>query len=123
MIDDISHHLPLTPLWFQVLVALSDGSHHGYGILKEIEKRRGSEGKLATGPVYLALQRLEDRDLVRQAGSEATDSGPRRKLYEITPTGRRVAAAEAERLATVLGAALDRRVVDRATLDRLLGGG
>lgn len=119
---DPQDHLPLTPLWFQILVALGDGKQHGYGILKEIERRQGTQGRLPTGPVYLALQRLDERGFIRSAGSEATESGPRRRLYEITREGRGVAAAEAARLAAVLGAALDRRLVDRATFDRLVGG-
>ena len=118
--SDVKDHLPLSPLWFQVLIALLDGEQHGYGIIKEIEARQGQPGRLATGPIYLALQRMQERGFVRPAGTERTDAGPQRRLYRLTPLGRRVAAAEAERVAAVLSAAMDRDLVDRRTLSRLL---
>jgi hypothetical protein len=31
--------LPLTPLAFQVLLALADEERHGYGIIREVETR------------------------------------------------------------------------------------
>ena len=31
--------LPLTPIVFQVLMALADGDRHGYGIIREIDQR------------------------------------------------------------------------------------
>ena len=37
--------LPLTPLSFQLLLALADEHRHGYGIVKEIEHATGGEMK------------------------------------------------------------------------------
>ena len=31
----------ITPLTYQILLALADGDGHGYGIIKEIEQRSG----------------------------------------------------------------------------------
>jgi Transcriptional regulator PadR-like family len=53
--------LPLTPLSFQILVALADGPKHGYGILKEIEDGSGGSLKSSTGTLYLAIQRAFSR--------------------------------------------------------------
>lgn len=36
------HHL-MTPAVFQILLSLSDGSRHGYGIMREIDERTGGE--------------------------------------------------------------------------------
>lgn len=47
--SDVLDHLPWTPLWFQVLIALLDGKQHGYGIIKEIEVQ-GGHGKLRLAP-------------------------------------------------------------------------
>lgn len=37
----------LTPLTYQILLALADGDRHGYGIIKEIEQRSGSSSAQA----------------------------------------------------------------------------
>ena len=55
---DVEAHLPLTPLSFQILLALVDEERHGYGIMKEIERRTKGRMSPATGPLYLAAQRL-----------------------------------------------------------------
>ena len=33
--------LPLTPVAFEILLALADGERHGYSILQEVESRSG----------------------------------------------------------------------------------
>ena len=39
--------LPLTPLAFQVLLALADAERHGYGIIREVDTRTDGLIKLA----------------------------------------------------------------------------
>ncbi len=56
--------LPLTALWYGILLALADEPRHGYGTIKEIEARTGGEMSPGTGTVYLALHRLEEDGLV-----------------------------------------------------------
>jgi DNA-binding PadR family transcriptional regulator len=103
--------LPLTHLTYQILVALADQDRHGYGIIKEIEATGGSGP--STGALYLALQRMEGEGLVGEAVTrpEGPDDDPRRKYYSLTPLGRRVASAESERMATLLGVAAAKRLV------------
>ena len=48
----------MTPLTYQILLALADASRHGYGIIKELEARLGSSAVPSTGALYLALQRM-----------------------------------------------------------------
>ena len=110
---DVSAHLPLTPLSFQILLALVDEERHGYGIMKEIERRTRGRMSPATGPLYLAAQRLLDSELIveseKRPAPELDDR--RRKYYKLTPFGRRVAAAEAERMAYLVGVAFDKNLV------------
>jgi DNA-binding PadR family transcriptional regulator len=108
--------LPLTPLSFQILVAVADGPRHGYGIIKEIELASGKPMKSSTGTLYLAIERLEQEGLLEEEPSR----DPRRRYYRLTELGRRTAAAEATRLATLLGVARGKKLVGSKQLDALL---
>lgn len=106
---------PLTPLSFQILVALADGPKHGYGILKEIEEASGASFATSTGTLYLAIRRLEQAGLLEPAEGDS-----RRRYYRLTPEGREVAAAEARRLASLLSVARRRKLVGSRELEGLL---
>ncbi len=106
---------PLTPLSFHILVALADGPKHGYGILKEIESAADGSFATSTGTLYLAIQRLEQGGLLEEA-----DGDSRRRFYCLTPEGREVAAAEARRLASLLGVARGKKLVGARQLEALL---
>ena len=101
-------HLPLTPAVFHVLLALADGDAHGYAIMKEVEARTGGEVRLGTGTLYGIVKRLLADGLVRESAAASTD---RRRAYRLTPFGRRVALAEAERLRDMVVAAHAKRLL------------
>lgn len=111
--QEIDAHLPLTPLSFQILLALVDEERHGYGIMKEIESHTGGRMSPATGPLYLAAQRLLDTGLIAESAKRPAPEldDRRRKYYKLTPLGRRVAAAEAERMAYLVGVAFEKKLV------------
>ena len=110
--------LPLTPLWFNILLAIGDAPRHGYAIIKEIERRTEGGMSPATGTVYLALQRLlEDGLIVETAEREPPAGRRKRRVYDLTPLGKRVTALEAERIAMQLGVAFEQRLVDPSVLD------
>ena len=111
--------LPLTPLAFQVLLALADGDRHGYGIIGEVEERTDGLIRLRTGTLYTLLQRLLDEALIEQTTGGTNDAppvkdDPRRKYYRLTTLGREVLSAEARRLESVLGDARRKHVIGRA---------
>jgi DNA-binding PadR family transcriptional regulator len=95
--------LPLTPLSHAVLLALADGSLHGYAIMKDIEEQTVARVRAGTGTLYAALQRMMDQGLIVEA-DRPPDPGDdaRRRYYALTELGRAVARAEARRLADVL---------------------
>ena len=110
---------PLTPLWFNILLALADEHRHGYGIIKEIELRSDGRMRPGTGTVYLALQRLEEEGLIAEANrapKEVPKDKRRRRWYELTPEGKEVLAAETRRLHAEVAVALEKGVVDPSTL-------
>lgn len=94
-------YLPLTQAVLHILLALSDGPRHGYGISKEAAERTQGQVKLGPGTLYGTLGRLVDSGLVSETGA-ADPEDSRRRLYEITPLGREVLTLEAQRLADVV---------------------
>ncbi len=111
---ELDAQLPLTPLSFQILLALVDEERHGYGIMKEIERRTRGRMSPATGPLYLAAQRLLETGLIAESAKRPAPEldDRRRKYYQLTAFGRRVAAAEAERMAYLVGVAFDKHLVE-----------
>src|ERR1043166_3729399 len=95
---------PLTAAMFHVLLALAGDDLHGYAILKDVELRTSGEVKLSTGTLYGIIKRLLNDGLIselRQRPAAAEDD-ERRRYYRLTPKGRDLAAAEAERLEKVV---------------------
>ena len=102
--------LPLTPISFEVLLALLDGELHGYAILQAVESRLSGKLPLRTGTMYRALARLLDEGLIERSGT-AAEEDPRRRYYKITAYGRETAKAEALRLADQVSAARAHRLL------------
>ena len=102
--DDTLRHLPLKPLDAMLLVVLAEGERHGYGLVKEVQRRSGGSIRLEPGNLYRYVGRLVEEGLVRKAARRrAPEAGDdRRRYYAITGKGRRVLAAEAGRLKTLV---------------------
>ncbi|MFY9664422.1 MAG: helix-turn-helix transcriptional regulator [Candidatus Cybelea sp.] len=89
--------LPLSPKTFHVLLALAGEERHGYAIAKAIEAETEGMIRLTPGTLYpLIRQMLVDGWIVEVYGSDGDD--PRRRLYRLSPLGRRIAQAEAARM-------------------------
>jgi DNA-binding PadR family transcriptional regulator len=90
---------PLTPAVFHILLALSTGERHGYGIMKQVE--RDSQGKvtMGAGTLYGSLKRMLDAGLVQESDKRIDPEldDQRRIYYQITVAGTRALAAELER--------------------------
>jgi DNA-binding PadR family transcriptional regulator len=111
--EDVHRFLPLSPVVFEILLALALEDRHGYTILQEVERRTEGAIVLHPGTLYRALGRLLDGGLVdeiEERPDPALDD-ERRRYYRLTALGRAVAAAEARRLASQVGAARTRRLL------------
>jgi PadR family transcriptional regulator PadR len=75
-----------------LLACLEAGPRHGYAIMEALRAGSGGQFDLPTGTVYPALRRLERAGLIRGTWSQA--GGRQRRVYNLTPAGRRVLAAE-----------------------------
>ncbi|HTE45441.1 MAG TPA: PadR family transcriptional regulator [Gemmatimonadaceae bacterium] len=99
--------LPLKPDSFYILLVLLDAERHGYAIMQEAAARSGGAVEIRAGVLYRLLRRMLDDGLVvesdRRPASDADDE--RRRYYRVTPLGRRVMAAEANRMAELARAA------------------
>ena len=105
--------LPLTPIVFQVLLALADGDRHGYGIIREIDQRTDGLIVLRTGTLYTVMKRLLELDLVEESDERPgpDEDDERRRYYRVTPFGKAVTEAEARRLEGLVALARDKRVL------------
>jgi DNA-binding PadR family transcriptional regulator len=108
---EAEEYLPLTAPVFHVLVALADGSKHGYAILKEIADRTDGKVQLSSGTLYAIIKRLLQDGLIDEIDERPDRDDERRRYYGLTAFGRQVAAAEAERMEELLRAARAKRLI------------
>jgi DNA-binding PadR family transcriptional regulator len=108
--------LPLTPQVFHVLVALADEERHGYAIIRAVAEATHGEVVLRTGTLYTILKRLLDQELIVETDERPApdEDDERRRYYAITPLGREVAKAEAQRLDRLVSLARQHRILPRA---------
>src|ERR1700736_2971991 len=92
--------LPLPPATFHLLMALSDEDRHGYGIIQDVSASTNGDLKLSAGTLYRSIQRMLEQGLLVETRDRPApeDDDERRRYYRITPFGREVAKAEANRL-------------------------
>ncbi len=111
---DPAQLLPLTPAVFHILLALSGGECHGYGIMQEVDKVTGGQLHIGPGTLYRSIQRMLIDGLIEET-TDPEASGQddeRRRNYRLTAFGLEVVGAEASRL---------KLLVDEARRRGLLG--
>jgi DNA-binding PadR family transcriptional regulator len=93
--------LPLPVAPFHILVALTGGEKHGYGLMRDVETQSDGQVKMGPGTLYGTLKRLCAQGLVEPvAGARTTGiDDERRRYYRLTDLGAAVCHAEASRLA------------------------
>jgi DNA-binding PadR family transcriptional regulator len=107
--------LPLTPAMFHVLVAMADEDRHGYAIIKDVSARTNGAVELGTGTLYGIIKRLLADGLAIESSRRpaAANDDERRRYYRLTPFGRKVVAAETDRLESMVSAARATRALRR----------
>jgi DNA-binding PadR family transcriptional regulator len=102
--------LPLTPIAFEILLALAGEPRHGYAILLAVESRLKGRLPLRTGTLYRALARLVEDGFIEEIDDESGGDS-RRRVYRMSKRGRIIARAETERLADQVAAARNRKLL------------
>ncbi len=102
MKENLKPFLPLSPAALHILLALAGEDRHGYGIMQEVARQSQGQYELGPGTLYDNLEKLTNRGFVNDAPRRAVNEDPRRHYYRLTPFGRRVLAADLERLRAVL---------------------
>ena len=107
-----SPNVPLTPAVFHILLALSSGERHGYGIMKQVET--DSQGKVSMGPgtLYGSLKRMLDAGLVKESDKRVDPEmdDERRIYYQLTGVGAQALKAELERYQRIVTIAQQRKL-------------
>lgn len=81
--EAIKGHLDLL-----LLSVLSEAPLHGYAVIEVLRAKSGDAFDLPEGTVYPALHRLERERLIRSRW-ESGENARRRRLYTLTPSGKR----------------------------------
>jgi len=108
---DLRSSLPLGASTFYILLALAGGDRHGYGIIKEVEAQTDGNVKLGPGTLYRLIKQLLADGWIAETDGEVSGDDERRRYYRLTPRGRAIARAEAERLDRVVAVARERSLL------------
>ncbi len=103
----------LTPAVFHILLALSSGDRHGYGIMKQVEVDSQEKVNMGAGTLYGSLKRMLDAGLVTEGDKRADPEmdDERRIYYQITGVGTKALAAELERYNHLVTLARERKLL------------
>jgi DNA-binding PadR family transcriptional regulator len=90
---------PLTPAVFHILLALSRGELHGYGIMKQVERDSQRRVPMGPGTLYGSLRRMLDAGLIRESDRRVDPAmdDERRIYYAISAAGSDALATELAR--------------------------
>lgn len=105
--------LPLSSPVLNILLAIGPDRLHPYGIMKEIHRRTDGKAVILSGSLYTSIARMLEQGLLEDAPGrpEPEQDDPRRRYYQLTDLGRRVAAAEVARMAALIRVAKEQKLV------------
>ena len=96
--------VPLRPVIFEILLILNEEERHGYGLMQDVKQRTNGRSILGPGTLYRTLNEMQRSQLIERSDRRPAPDldDERRRYYRLTNFGRRVAAAEAERMAALV---------------------
>jgi DNA-binding PadR family transcriptional regulator len=89
----------LKPRWFHILLALSEDSAHGSGIVRLVLQQTNGTMRLWPAMLYGTLEKLVELGLISELEQSPDGESGKRRYYQITDTGRQELKDEAEHLA------------------------
>jgi DNA-binding PadR family transcriptional regulator len=112
MAESNGSYQPLTPAVLHILISLADGEKHGYAIMKNVEAQTNGGIKMGPGTLYGSVKRMLAAGLIEET-EERPDpelDDERRRYYRLTAVGRKVAAAETQRLSQAVKIARQKHI-------------
>ena len=76
-----------------VLSILAERESYGYAIIQRVKTLTSGQIAWTTSTLYPVLHSLENKGLL-ESRWQASEGGPRRKYYQLTPKGRKALARE-----------------------------
>jgi DNA-binding PadR family transcriptional regulator len=121
---DPDEMIPLTPTVFHILLALADRELHGYGIMKQVAADTRDKMQMGPGTLYGSIKRMLATGLIVESDERPDPilDDERRRYYRLTEFGRKVLAAEMDRLSNALVVAAERGLLDGSLPEPSKGG-
>jgi DNA-binding PadR family transcriptional regulator len=109
--------LPLTPAVFHILLALADGERHGYAVMQEVAANTRGQMQMGPGTLYGTIKRMLAANLIEESDERPAPDldDERRRYYRLTGLGRKVLAAEVERLANLVSLAQSKKLTGESS--------
>ncbi len=92
---------PMSESYYYILLCLSKGPNHGYGIMQMTEKLSGGEVTIGSGTMYGATGNMMKKGWIQEIISNEPGL-ERKRLYTLTESGREALRAEISRLKRML---------------------
>lgn len=92
---------PMSESYYYILLCLAKGANHGYGIMQMTESLSGGEVTIGSGTMYGATSNMIKKKWIREIMSNEPGQ-ERRRLYQLTDSGREALRAEIARLRRML---------------------
>lgn len=104
---------PLPSAAFQILLSLAEEDLHGYAIMRQVAEQTDGRMRLGPGTLYSSIQSLLEEKFIEELDlrEDMKVGEERRRYYRLTSTGRKLARAEADRLASLLRVARTRKIL------------
>lgn len=93
---------PISESYYYILLCLSRGDLHGYGIMQMAEALSGGDVKIGSGTMYGATSNMMKKGWIKET---MEGFGDRKRLYTLTEEGREALQNEIQRLKRMLAAA------------------
>jgi DNA-binding PadR family transcriptional regulator len=104
--DEFSKYLPLTEATYYIMLSLVK-PQHGYAVMQTVETMSLGTVKVGPGTLYGVFATLEKEKIIAKVKEE-----DRRKVYTLTPKGKKILVAQIRRLEIMTHNGLQSSILD-----------
>ncbi len=92
---------PMSESYYYILLCLAKGANHGYGIMQQTKELSGGDVVIGSGTMYGATNNMIKKGWITEIMSNEPGL-ERRRLYQLTESGREALRTEIGRLKRML---------------------